>query len=328
MSAPVLSVIVPTYDSERYVAEAIGSARCQTLRELEIIVVDDGSTDGSAEVVRRHLVDRRVRYVRQPNQGIAAARNTGLALARGEFVAFLDADDRWLPAKAERHVAHLRAEPSLDASFSWYAVIDAQGNDTGRRGRSRAGSFTLRELLRENFVWNGQPVMRRVAMERAGRFDGTLPSHEDFEYVLRLGALRERCVACIPEVLAEYRRRPGQLTADWGAMHEGWARTMQRMRSIAPDLVNRVEREAAARHYRFLGYVAWEAGQYALARRFLRRAWRTHPLALARDRRAWITTAAAIGALLPPAARESLRRRAELLRARRAAPLRAGAGAS
>jgi hypothetical protein len=298
-------------NAEAWLAEAIRSAQLQTLPDIEILVIDDGSTDASWEIAQRFMADSRVRGIRQQNHGIAGARNSGLSLARGEFVAFLDADDRWLPEKAARHVAQLQQTPWLDASFSWYRVIDALGRDTGRRGRCRPGSFSLPDLLIENFVWNGQPVLRRAATLSAGSFDTTLPSHEDFEYILRIASLRPRNIACIPEVLAEYRRRPGQLTADWTAMHAGFEAVMTRMRAAEPQLVQRVAAEATARHYRFLAYLAWEAGQFSQARRFLRRAWRAQPFALARDRRAWLTTAAVAATLLPAHAHSPLRRSAE-----------------
>lgn len=174
----------------------------------------------------------------------------------------------------------------------------------------------MAELLTENFVWNGQPVMRRSAIERIGPFDPTMTGSDDHEFILRLGALRDGNIACIPEVLAEYRRRPGQLTADLRVMHDGWVHMMEKMRALAPALVVRVEREATARHYRFLAYVAWEGRQYAQARAYTKRAWLASPRALARDRRAWLTTAAVLAALLPTRTREPLRRAAERLRAR------------
>jgi glycosyltransferase involved in cell wall biosynthesis len=323
MNDPALSIIIPCYNAQQYLAQAICSAQRQTLRDIEIIVVDDGSRDNSWRIVERYMSDPRIRLLRLTNQGIAGARNAGLALARGEFVAFLDADDRWFIDKAACHVQHLRSDPTIDVSFSWYAVIDAFGNDTGRRGRARAGTFSWIELLRENFVWNGQPVMRRATLRRVGEFDGTLPSHEDYEYILRIGASRERCVACLPQVLAEYRRRPGQLTSDWQAMHDGWVITMQRMRQMNPVAFVAVEHEARARHYRYLAYLAWEAGQNATSRVFLLRAWRAQPLRLAQDRRAWLTTAAVCLAALPPTVGQPLIHSAEQRRAHRHRLLRA-----
>lgn len=317
MSAPALSVIIPVHNAAPYLAEAIASVQRQTFEDLEIIVVDDGSTDGSGAVARRHTDDARVRCVRQERRGVSGARNTGLTLARGEFVGFLDADDRWRPTKAATHLEHLRRDPSIDVSFSRYAIIDEDGSDTGRHSHCRGGSFTLRELMRQNVVWPGRPVIRRSAVERAGPFDPELATHEDFEFVLRVAALRERNTACIPEVLADYRRRPGQLTRDVIAMHEGWLLMIERVRRLAPDTFRTVSRETTARHYRYLAYLAWETGQHARSRVFLQRAWATDPLVLARDRSAWLTTAAAMVALLPDGLHAPLRRLGEALGGRR-----------
>ncbi len=317
MSRPTLSVIVPAYNSLPYLTDTIESVLRQDFEDLEIIVVDDGSHDDSFAVAKAYMErDARVRAVFQENRGVAEARNTALRLARGEFIAFLDGDDRWRPGKAARHIEHLRANPQLDVSFSWHGVIDAAGNDLGRRGRRLTGPFTQDELLCENLVWPGQPVVRRSAVERVGEFDPELPRHEDHDYVMRLAALRERNIAGLPEVLSEYRRRPGQVTADWRSMHTGWLTFFGHMRRIDPELVQRVEREARARHYRYLAKLAWENREFSHARVLLKRAWRVHPWVLARDGKAWLTTAATLLAVLPRAVYEPLLRSVERVRAR------------
>jgi glycosyltransferase involved in cell wall biosynthesis len=112
----LISCIVPVYNSERYLGETLDSILAQTYRPLEIIVVDDGSTDGTAAVAAGY--GHRVRYVRQANAGEAAARNRGLNVAEGEFVAFDDADDLWHPEKLERQVARLEHRPEIDLSFT------------------------------------------------------------------------------------------------------------------------------------------------------------------------------------------------------------------
>ena len=114
---PLVSVIVPTFNYGRYLNEAVESILAQGARDLEVIVVDDGSTDDTAAVLAR-ITDHRVRAVRKQNGGVAAARNAGLDLARGRFVAFLDADDRWKPDKLERQLALLDSEPEVDIVFS------------------------------------------------------------------------------------------------------------------------------------------------------------------------------------------------------------------
>lgn len=111
-----ISVIVPTFDSARFIGEALDSILAQTLQPEQIIVVDDGSTDNTAEVVARYK-DRRIQYIRQPHAGVASARNTGLDAARGEYIAFLDADDRWRPIYVEMMHAYLSEDPAAASVF-------------------------------------------------------------------------------------------------------------------------------------------------------------------------------------------------------------------
>jgi glycosyltransferase involved in cell wall biosynthesis len=114
VAEPLVSVVVPVYNGERFLAEALGSIFAQDYRPLEVVVVDDGSTDGSARVARGFA---EVVYAHQPNAGPAAARNLGARLARGDFLAFLDADDVWLPGKLTRQMAALATDPGLDMVF-------------------------------------------------------------------------------------------------------------------------------------------------------------------------------------------------------------------
>ena len=114
---PRVSVVIPLYQTERYIAKALRSVIDQTFADFEVIVVDDGSRDGGPQIARDWR-DPRVRVITQENRGLAGARNTGIRHARGELVALLDADDLWEPTKLERHVAHFDADAALDVSFS------------------------------------------------------------------------------------------------------------------------------------------------------------------------------------------------------------------
>lgn len=124
---PRVSVIIPCYNTARYVKETIESVLNQTRQDFEIIVVDDGSTDDSHNVIAS-INDQRIRYHYQPNQGLAAARNTGLALATGEFVAFLDADDFFLPEKLARQIAALDSQPEVGLVAGGHLYVDEFGN--------------------------------------------------------------------------------------------------------------------------------------------------------------------------------------------------------
>ena len=120
-------MIIPCYNYGRYLPEAVGSVVGQTMGDLEIIIVDDGSTDGETAEVIGGFTDRRIRTRRTPNRGISAARNAGLDMARGEFIAFLDADDFWEPTKLERQVAIMDAEPAVTLVFTDLRRFSADG---------------------------------------------------------------------------------------------------------------------------------------------------------------------------------------------------------
>src|SRR5439155_16624014 len=156
MGKPLISCIIPVFNGEKYLAEALDSIRAQTYRPIEIIVVDDGSTDGTRELVASY--GDQVRYLWQPNSGPATDRNQGLSAASGEFVAFLDADDLWHPEKLERQMARFDARPDLDVCVAhvqnfWIPELreeEARFRDH-RVSRSLPGYDTETLLARHNF---------------------------------------------------------------------------------------------------------------------------------------------------------------------------------
>jgi glycosyltransferase involved in cell wall biosynthesis len=159
---PLVSVIIPVYNSERYLAEAIESVLAQTYRPLEIIVVNDGSTDGSAEVAKRF--GSPVRYYLQPNSGAGAARNQGADLARGSFLAFLDADDIWLADKLARQMAAFDADPKLDMVLGHVRQFHSTELDERARKKTRYAAEIMQGYV------PGTLLIKRDAFFRAGPF--------------------------------------------------------------------------------------------------------------------------------------------------------------
>lgn len=197
MSLPIVSVIVPTYNYERFIEHSLMSLRAQTYPHWECVVIDDGSTDKTEEVVRRHgREDERIKYLRQRNQRQAAAKNNGLRNSRGEYVQFLDADDAIEPLKFERQVAFLQAHPEVDIVYSGVRFFsDERPNE--RRLRmdgverpwmpeiSGSGAEMVSALLRENIMVINSPLVRRSVITDVGPFDDALPPAEDWDYWLR-----------------------------------------------------------------------------------------------------------------------------------------------
>lgn len=179
MQHPPVSVIIPTYNRESYILEAVDSVLEQTAAPAEIIVVDDGSTDATARVLEPYR--DRLRYLHQENRGIGAARNTGVRYSRGDFVAFLDDDDVWLLDKLERQLAAFRETPSLDAVYGHGEQFISPDVDTQMRQRlsRQAGNIVPAALA-------GTLLIRRSAFDRVGWFDESLRIGIEMDWYARL----------------------------------------------------------------------------------------------------------------------------------------------
>ena len=212
--APRVSVIIPCYNQAHFLAEAIDSVLRQDHAPAEIVVVDDGSTDRTPAVAGAFPS---VRCLRQENRGLAAARNAGFARSTGEFVVFLDADDRLLPGALAIGAAHLTEDGALGftAGFSRYMTAAGEPLPTGQP--QRAGGDPYAMLLRRNSIRNPAMVMfRRSALERAGGFDGRINACADYDMYLRVS--RARPVRFHETVVAEYRRHAENMSLDAAVM--------------------------------------------------------------------------------------------------------------
>lgn len=200
-----VSVIIPCYNGKRYVAEAIESALSQGHAPHEVVVVDDGSTDDSADVIRRY---EQVTYVRQENQGISGARNTGVTNSSGRFLVFLDADDRLLPGALETGVTCMREHPDSAFVFGLCAMIDADGNplpsDVVQSKNYQEGACYALQLAARSLVPPGAALFSREAFEAAGRFDRKVGHAQDYELYLRIS--RRFPIHAHNQVVVEYRR--------------------------------------------------------------------------------------------------------------------------
>lgn len=199
---PLVSVVIPCYKQAHFLAEAIESVLTQSYGTTEIIVVDDGSPDDTAAVAARFPM---VRYVVQENRGLAEARNTGMAHARGELLVFLDADDRLLPDALATGVGLMTADPSLGfvAGYSRFITGDGTPLPTGQPVRQGGDAYTA--LLRRNSIRNPAMVMfRKSALAVTGGFDPRVPACADYQMYLRVS--REFPVRFYTDVVAEYRK--------------------------------------------------------------------------------------------------------------------------
>jgi glycosyltransferase involved in cell wall biosynthesis len=209
-----VSVIITAYNSERFLAEAIESVLAQTFRDFEVLVVDDGSTDGTGHVVRRYGAS--VRYIRQENRGQSAARNNGIRAARGEFIAFLDADDLWLSDKLERQMRAFTSFPAAGLVTGGLIMVDGQGKALKKVALP---PYPGREALLERITVRGMTVAtpscvmaRRECFTRAGLFDEQMHAAEDRDLWLRITRLYE--AVFLPGFLIRYRIHDANIHRD------------------------------------------------------------------------------------------------------------------
>jgi len=209
MNPPSVSVVIPTYNRARFLPAAVASVRAQTAPCAEIVIVDDGSRDDTAAVVA--ALGEGIVYVRQANAGPAAARNHGIRVARGDWLAFLDTDDRWLPTKLERQLAVLQRHPSVALVSADMAIEDEHGRQQVASNfdkRGLRGFFEQldgapvpdapRRLLALNFINTSTVLVRRDVLSAPDAFDTRLRYGEDLELWLRIAAAHD--VACVPSV--------------------------------------------------------------------------------------------------------------------------------
>ncbi len=195
--APAVSIVIPTYNRADLLADSLRSIAGQTFTDYEIIVVDDGSDDGTREYIAS--CPQKIRYLWQQNQGVSEARNHALRVTHSEFVAFLDSDDLWQPTFLEQSVRRLRQHPDEALVYTDFISTDAAGNVLrGHRKKPYGGKVTTR-LFASTFIHTSAVVGRAAIIRDAGGFDGRLTHNEDYDLWLRL-SLRHR-FGLIPEPL-------------------------------------------------------------------------------------------------------------------------------
>ncbi|HMC69231.1 MAG TPA: glycosyltransferase [Mycobacteriales bacterium] len=268
---PTVSVLVSSYNYGRFIGAALASVRAQTVPDFEAVVVDDGSTDDTFDVLADFLRDPRFQLVRQEHGGPARAKSAGILWARGEYLAFLDADDVWEPTKLERQLGLFAADPRLGIVFTRRLFIDPDGRPVERLQPTGPNRTGLGELFRDNFICFSSAMLRRTVAEHVGLFDVGLPLALDYDFWLR--AARRYRIGCIDEPLTAYRIGHGNLSRRITERLHAALFIMQRFRrhyggrdSLDPDVVRRSEAETFAH----LGVVSRGHSRTAALRPLLR----------------------------------------------------------
>ena len=202
---PLVSVIVPVYNGEKYIAETIQSALDQTYKNLEIIVVDDGSTDSTADIVKS-FNDERIIYLHQQNSGANVARNYGINASKGEFIAPLDADDIWLPHKIEAQVNEFSKDPEIGLVYSWVYFMDPEGKILSKKEIRVQGDHYL-SLLTSNYLICGSiTLIKKECFEKVGYFGQSTDACQEWELGLRIA--RKYKFGCVQDYVCKYRIHP------------------------------------------------------------------------------------------------------------------------
>ncbi|NUO08048.1 MAG: glycosyltransferase [Candidatus Brocadia sp.] len=206
-SSPLVSVVLPTYNCANFLPESIGSILLQTYHSYEIIVIDDGSTDNTNEVLNPFM--QRIKYIKlEQNKGLPIARNTGIRSAQGKYIAFIDADDLWLPEKLQTDMECFNGHPDVGMVYSQHMNIDEKGHvlSGGPLKRLPSGNIFIQLFSQQNFVISSSVVARKEVFETTGLFDEQLFNCQDWDMWLRIAFYFK--VAGINKTLVKYRHNP------------------------------------------------------------------------------------------------------------------------
>ncbi|MGC1306855.1 MAG: glycosyltransferase family 2 protein [Phormidesmis sp.] len=278
---PLVSVIIPAYNAENFIAKTLASVVAQTYRRLEILVVDDGSSDRTVEIVHQFLQqDSRIRLLQQPNAGVAAARNLAIEAAKGEFIAPVDADDIWYADNIAEQVQTMqRAGSSVGLVYSWSVDIDEENQPTGGFRAAEIAGDVYTTLISHNFIGNASAtMMRRSCLEQVGSYSQDLRAQqaqgcEDWDLYLRIAEHYQFDVA--RKFLIGYRKVSNSMSCDYQAMARSHALIMLSVQQGYPNISPYLFRLSASNLY---AYFAHQSNRYRHHRTtlfWLKRAMRT-----------------------------------------------------
>ena len=274
-----ISVVIPVFNGEQTIRETIESVLEQTFSDFELIIINDGSQDTTLDIIQ-DFKDPRLKVFSYQNSGLAASRNRGIAIATGEYVSFIDADDLWTPDKLKAQHQALQEDPSAAVAYSWTNCINERSQFLRRGYYLSFSGDVYRYLLLTNFLENGSnPLIRHQALKTVGGFDESLKSSEDWEMYLRLAARYPFVAISSPQVL--YRVSVNSMSTHTPRMEAETIKVIDRVFNQAPESLQSLKRYSLSNLYKILIYKALEGSpeksKSLLAMRYLR-------LALKHDR--------------------------------------------
>ena len=272
---PTVSVIIPTYNRAHLIGRAIQSVLNQTYQDFEIIIVDDGSTDDTEEVIKKfQRKDERIKYVKhEKNKGSSAARNTGIKLARGKYIAFQDSDDEWLPEKLEKQMRVFENAPErVGVIYTGYWRVEGSKRIYIPSPKvKRKEGYIHDNLLEGNFVSTQTAVVKRECLQLAGMFDERLPRLQDWELFIRISKAYE--FKCVDEPLVVSHFTPDSISANQATLIEGLTLILEKH---SEDF--RKDRRLLAKWQYSIGNLLCQSGRMDQGRDYLLRAVKSYPL--------------------------------------------------
>lgn len=251
----LISVVIPVYNGEKTLGETLKSVLAQTYANIEVIVINDGSTDNTDAIVGS-MSDDRIKLFSYPNAGLAASRNRGIERASGGYISFTDADDLWTSEKLADQLAALQQHPNAAVAYSWTDYIDAQSQFLQAGTHISASGDVFAKLLEINFIESGSNVLiRRDALETVGDFDVTLTAAEDWDMWLRLAQKYEFVAVSLPQVLY---RRTLSMSSNVTRQERECRKVLDRAFAGAPESLQPLKRQSLAKLYKYLIFKALE----------------------------------------------------------------------
>ena len=283
ISTPLVSVIIATYNRDLFLTQAIESAQNQTINNIEIIVVDDGSTDSTPQILVPF--SDYIRVVRQSNQGRSAARNAGVSHARGDIIAFLDSDDIWVPDKLEKQLSVFSERPEVGLVHTLTDVVDGNGSRIDQQTRRRwqlyqralERGYTYEAMSEQCIMFLSTVAVRRDCWRHIGPMDVGIPAFEDWDWYLR--AVMSTEIAIVPEVLVHFRHHTDNTPSH--EFFEGRVRTCEKHLALLEERPRYARNDRVRRNfYLQLAGAHYVAGSVASAAQWMRKAVRLTPALL------------------------------------------------
>lgn len=254
----LVSVVLPAFNAAQHIRECLNSVLSQSYSSIEVIVVDDGSTDETCRIVKSFAAkDERVRLIRQSNRGVGAARNTAIEAAVGKYIAPIDADDVWFPEKLQMQVARLEdLGPSTGMVYCWSRRIDVLGRVTGFGNRHTAEGSLLRAMLLRNVVGNASvPLIRASVLQEVGPYLSRAEQRggqgfEDWDLSLRISEQFE--IGAVPRFLVDYRQRPDAMSTKPAEMSASFEYVMRAAQVRNPQIPAREFRWSRGNFYYYI----------------------------------------------------------------------------